>query len=374
MQLKSFSIRNYRSFYSERHIDFNFDSHNITAIFGPNGAGKTNFFLAIKFFKYFILYSTKHAGEGMLYEPFLLRENRAPEPTEFSAEMATGKHTYKYTFSILNGKIEAEKLYRKESNSDSYETIFSRRSIRNGVYDNNGFDKELLSSTRDNALVLTRAYETNNPIGIEIFDFLDHLRPVAGTQPINDTAEYVMAGGDKKKKILELLKEADLFIQDVSAIETRSANNPNHKEYVINTSHLVRDSKGVAKKTAIFNMAYHESEGTRRIFELAFPIIDTLEKGNTIYIDDFDNSLHPKECLFIAHLFESERNKNGAHLIINTHCTQLMDKIGYKNILLFGKNNFEETEVSNIPGDSRGIAIEKKYNGNIYGANPRVEV
>ena len=119
-----------------------------------------------------------------------------------------------------------------------------------------------------------------------------------------------------------------------------------------------------------------ESNGTQRMYELAFPIIDSLENGNVLCIDEFELFLHPHECEYIIDLFRDKRiNKNGAQLIIMTHATQIMNQVDRKNIYLFGKNAKEETVIGNIPGTIRqdDRLIEKKYLKGLFGSIPNVE-
>lgn len=117
-------------------------------------------------------------------------------------------------------------------------------------------------------------------------------------------------------------------------------------------------------------MINHESAGTQRIFEMAYPLIDTLENGYTLFIDEFDSSLHPAECDFIIKLFEE--NEKGAQLIVNTHYAGILDVIGRKNIHLIGKNQYEESIIGKISSEARDVALEKKYRLGFFGAVPNI--
>lgn len=377
MKIVSFAIENYCSFGGKRELKFDFDDLNAMAIFGPNGSGKTNFFNAMADFRDFVLHSTDYRIPGVFYKPFRLREGCADKPSEFAMEFEVRKHIFRYSYALLNDEVVDETLKWSEKRKKlQYETVFSRRSMRNREYEKFGFTKELLKTTRGNALVLTRAFQVNNPIAVEVFDFLENLNLMAGRQPTDVTAEKIANDPDYKVKVLTLLNRADLFIQDVAGVEMEKSRLQmliGGNRYNVMTSHYVRDDVGKVVGMQQFNMFVQESTGTQRIFELAYPMLETLERGGILYIDEFETALHPNECLFLVNLFRGELNKKGAKLIVNTHCGQLMDYLGYKNIALFGKNNFEETEIGKIPGDSRNVAIEKKYLQGRYGAVPRVE-
>lgn len=392
MKLLSFKVENYKSFNEGQGISFNFDEHNTNAIFGPNGSGKTNFFDALSFSKNFMLYSTQFFSLKSLYSPFALKLGNNQKPMRFTIEFSESKFIFLYTFAIDSEKVQDEALKicpSRSTNQKSFDTIFSRNSVRNGVYAQNGFTKELLKTTRSDSLMLTRAFETNNKFAVMLFKALQQLKIVNREDFIEQTMDKIADDLDYKQKVLNFLKASDLFIQNISvkrsAIKRRELINSDtelkslrqllssesHQAY---TTHFVRDDRGRVVSTEQFNLISQESTGTKRIFALAYPVLSALENGLVLYIDEFETALHTQECLFLVSLFNSKNNPKKAQLIINTHCSAIMDQIGYKNCFLFGKNQFEETIIGEIPGDSRNVALEKKYNRGDFGAVPRVEV
>ncbi len=68
-----------------------------------------------------------------------------------------------------------------------------------------------------------------------------------------------------------------------------------------------------------------ESEGTICMFGLLGPMIDALENGKILVIDDLGAHLHPALTRWIVKQFSKEYNPNGAQLIANTHEVGLMD-------------------------------------------------
>lgn len=376
MEIISFAIENCYSFRNRTELKFDFDERNAMAIFGPNGSGKTNFFRALLNFRDFVQSSTDFKMSRAFYEPFRLRAKCTEKPTEFTLEFEAKKHVFRYSYALLNGEVVDESLkWSEKKKTLQYKTVFSRGSMRNGEYEELGFTKDLLKTTRSDSLVLTRAFQVNNSIAVEVFDFLKNLNLVAGWQSADMTAQKIINDPEYKAKVLALLNQADLFIQDVSGVEMEKTGLEvlmGRDRYDVMTSHYMRDNAGKVVGMQQFNMFVQESTGTRRIFELAYPILEALERGSTLYIDEFETALHPNECVFLVELFKSELNKKGAKLIVNTHLVQLMEYLGYKNVVLFGKNNFEETEIGRIPGESRNVALEKKYLQGRYGAVPRV--
>lgn len=390
MRLISFSVSNYRSFLDEQTVDFNLDSKNVNAFFGPNGSGKSNLFHAMNFYKNFIRNSTSYQAKQMGYTPFVFNTASANLPTKFRAEMQTDSAIYYYGFSIKEGLIRNETLKRKSVDGlSSYKTLYTRSSINRNRFQNEGFTTLLLKATRDDSLVLTKAWENNNEHALGVFKWLEHFQFMAGDQPVNETAKRIIEDSKFKAKVLDLMRRADLYIQDLSVSEVNMPDDIfnslpitddvkstiNRVGYNVMTTHLMYDENGNVVQAVPLAMNGNESTGTVRIFTLAFPIIDTLDKGNILYIDEFETNLHPKECAFLVDLFESKNNKNGAQLIINTHSTQLLNKLGRNNIHLVGKNSREETVISKIAKNIRtdDKALEKKYIQGMFGATPNIK-
>ncbi len=64
----------------------------------------------------------------------------------------------------------------------------------------------------------------------------------------------------------------------------------------------------------------NESEGTIKYFFLSYPIIDALDNGKRIIVDDLDSKLHPLLVCKIITLFNSAKtNPKGAQLLFTAH-------------------------------------------------------
>lgn len=389
MRILSFSLSNYRSFKEEQKIIFGTDEKNVTTIYGPNGAGKSNLFLGLSFFCDFIKLSTKFEGQSMRYEPFLLCKGAKDRPTTFDAEFIAKNHQFRYRFSLLNGKVTDEALGSKTPGTNGkYHTIYSRPTIPKGNYGD--FYRDVLKRTRDDALVLTKAWEDNDKYALEIFEWLAALKTInTNDLPVSQsqTAAKIMSDDDFKARVLDLMRRTDLYIQDINVSEVQipkklfdilpfteeAKKGMSDKGYTILTTHLLRDVDGQVVGVVPLSMLSHESAGTQRIFELAYPILNAIDSGGILYIDSFENDLHPNECQFLVALFEKE-NPQHAQLIVNTHSTTLQNQVGRDNIRLVSKTGSEETIISEVsksikPGDR---AIERKYQKGLLGAVPAI--
>ena len=70
-----------------------------------------------------------------------------------------------------------------------------------------------------------------------------------------------------------------------------------------------------------------ESDGTQMLFYYSETILDTLEKGNIMVVDEINDSMHPLLVRFLIGLFHNKKiNKNNAQLVFSTHDTTILDK------------------------------------------------
>ena len=239
-------------------------------------------------------------------------------------------------------------------------------------------------------MVLTKAWEDNNKYAKDVFDWLNNFNLISGEQLTALTAKKTMEDSDFKQKVLELLRSADMSIQDlvVSTVELPEKfykdlpfteefkANMDKKSYEVSTLHVVHDKNGVVSGVKKFDLVAHESTGTKRFFDMAYPLLDTIENGKILYIDEFENNLHPAECKLFAKLFEDQNNSKKAQLIVNTHCTQLQNQLGKENIRFVSKNHNEESRIEKAPNYIRNddVSIERKYNKGLLGATPNVRL
>ena len=199
-----------------------------------------------------------------------------------------------------------------------------------------------------------------------------------------------------KESVAKLLQEADLWIRGFNIenidVPQEVINKLPFSDEVKNsiligegqattvkTIHAVRDANHKIVGEQLLDLVSQESTGTNRFFELAAPILDTLENGKVLYIDEFGTYLHPDMCQFIVSLFASKTNKKYAQLIVNTHDTSLMSRVGAlrrEDIIFVEKNYTEETVVTPLTNKSvrAGESFEKRYREGLYGAKPQLEI
>lgn len=399
IELLSLSIENFRSFCKAQTIDFSDSSkRNITALYGPNATGKSNVIKALKTVLTCISHSS-NASWKLPYEPFLLNVSSGERPTRFKLLFKFNDRYFDYQFSFDRERIIEESLLERSKNSEKRKTIFLRNSNGelNSTAAKNKFGKRLMKKTRPDTLLITKAQEDNNEYANILFGLLNAISIVDDEFDLSPwDARYIeMLRNDKdlKSKTLDLLNQYDFAIRD---IVIRQAPLPdgfldsfpleipqNIKNEMIEagvtefkTVHAVRDDEGTVVGRTDFDFNSMESKGTQKFFEVAVPIIEALEKGKMLFIDEFSSYIHPNLAGTIVDMFRKQASeKQPAKLTMITHNTAMMSNLNRDEMFLVEKTLGEETRVLSLrdAGARENDAFEKRYRAGYYGGVPMIK-
>lgn len=421
--LIQFSVKNYKTFKDKATFSFiasNYDKNtreeeNIyqdekfnqrilksSVIYGANASGKSKFLDALIFMRRFVITSSKDSqkGDKINIEPFKLNTDSEKEPSEFEVIFIFKNIMYRYGFEADSKKIISEWLYYKPNTKEvelfyrEYQNFdIHKRSFQKG----NTLVKEDL--VRDNALLVSVAAQFNEKKSLSVIDWFKSIGTISGAKESGYESFTISKTKDAnfKLKVLELLKVADLGIQDIKVEMLDLTNLPGDmpkelKEFIIKkseeddaeflsdvlTSHRKYDSNKQLSGYINFSLDDDESFGTRKFFALTGPILDSLENGNTLIIDELDSKLHPNLVCKIVSLFNSKvNNPKNAQLLFNTHDTNLLssglfrkdqvwftEKNRYGEAKLYSLADFKANEVRSTE------AFEENYIRGKYGAIP----
>ncbi len=415
--LIEFSVTNYRSFLTpqsltltantatELHEENSFISpvSNLPSllrsavVYGPNAAGKSNLVLAIAFMKKFVLSSAKESQEGEKIgaTPFLFNRQSSQKPSEFEVLFIQDGIRYQYGFAANSERVTGEWLFAyPESRAQKwFERNYDPETQKDIWYFGpkfTGHRKVWQEATRSNALFLSTAIQLNNEQLKPVFNWFDKTLVVLGEResiaPVFSTGECEEA--EKKKKILKFMNAADLSITDIllEKKEFSMEDLPPDMPQSIKEE-IARDLKGKKLTRLLFmhpssdngeDVALdfdEESAGTRKLFTLAGPWLDVLDKGLVFFMDELDTSLHPFLVRFLLSLLHNpETNRHNAQLIFATHDTTVLDQ----TLLRRDQVWFVEKDADNATRlyplsdykPRKGEALQKGYLYGRYGALP----
>jgi hypothetical protein len=330
-------------------------------------------------------------------EPFRLSTETVDKPSFFEIVFQLKNKTYRYGFEATQKRVVSEWLFCTPRSRET--KIFNRQGDKIEYSQNIEQGNILRGLTKKNTLFLSLAAQFNNSLAVEIVSWFSHLGVVSGLDVEllkAITLEYLSDRQDLIYDVTKLIKKLDLSIDNLNLeTETRkisldslpqdlpdvvrniiSHSSGEIKSATIKTYHQKYDSTGKMIELEIFDMDNHESDGTKKIFALSAPILDTLQRGEVLVIDELDARLHPLMTRNIIELFNSQKtNPKNAQLIFTTHDINLLSyKFLRRDQIWFTEKNhqgatdlYSLVEFADINNNN---TLEKDYIQGRYGAIP----
>jgi AAA15 family ATPase/GTPase len=378
---------------------------NSALVYGANASGKSNIFKALTTALNIIRASSSMPVNARLpVVPFAFDDKCFKQPSKFEFQFIAGDDKkYIYGFSAYPDRIAEEYLYVYDTNRPK--KIFD---YADGSYSfSRSCEKELREFTQKNTpnkLLLSTATTWNSEITkapyLWLSEKIDSYSDINNYQPIA-LAKYKAEYDNKTDHTLrfteKLLKKADINISHIDIKYTKIDQNKNPLTdycgvimtgtpqapdprtgvlYSISTEHRIEDKDG-QKKSFMLNF-YSESMGSQILFYLAPLLLEALENGKTVFLDEIDKSLHPLIVRVLIELF-SQDNHKGAQLIATTHDTNQMDLslLRRDQIYFTEKNQKDGASVlysldTLTPAVRKTDNVERHYLQGRYGALPLV--
>lgn len=366
-------------------------------IYGRNASGKSNVLVALKALQFLVANSDsfKHGMSIPPYEPFKFDTAYSKKPVYFEIDFISieNKTKFKYIVSFDRKNIVFEGLYIYPEGIKS--KLFERKmsTVSYGDY-YRGTKKKIENDLLPNQLFLSKSSTSKVEYLDECYLYFNKYLYVS---TIHDT-EYdntiirafseVLTKDDKlKKNLLELLKASDTSINDFriteSAKEMQFSDNVPEEikksitekyKYEVYTNHTLFEN-GVEIGQETLNLE-NESFGTKKLFAIGALILDALDDGGVIVIDELDKGLHPIISKLLISLFNSKTNNpNNTQLIFATHDSNLLDlDVLRRDQISFVDKEYEGHSIfyklSDIKGIRKDMPIDKWYLSGRFKAIP----
>lgn len=366
-------------------------------IYGRNASGKSNIILALKAITYLVKNSDsfKHEEKIDPYEPFLFDSNTKNKPIRFEIDFITveSKTKFKYILSFNSSEIVFEALYIYPHGTQA--KLFERNNnkVTYGEY-YKGAKKKIESDLLPNQLFLSKSSTSNIKYLDECYLYFKKYVYVA---TVHDTeydqamlrsfSELLLKDNQLKCNLLELIKAADTSIGDFDVKENKKELSfpesfPDEiKEsilkdfkYKVTTKHSVYENGEIIGATNL--ELEEESFGTKKLFVIGALILDALQDGSVIVIDELDKGFHPILTKLLIKLFNSKTNNpNNAQLIFATHDSSLLDlDMLRRDQICFIDKSYEEYSnlyrLSDIKGIRKDTPIDSWYLSGRFKAIP----
>jgi len=316
-----------------------------TVIYGANAAGKSNLITAAKFIDTFINKSMERKVNSPIeIQPFLLVDNPNLSPVEFEITFIDSQNIrYFYGFQVTSKQVVREWLisYPKGLPQTWFERDHMEGQEPLWYFGPNlkGRNNQVSELTRPDVLFLSNAAKLNHQQLGNVFKWFQKSFRVISADTISPVLYNYSASRSKddetmKGRIRNLLEMADFGISDFDVREETYTEKDLPDDMptellkeLLNMTHLdVYMRHPVGKDREVAFPLEEESNGTQRLFALGGPLIEVLQNGWTLFVDELDSSLHPLLVRYLVELFHNpQMNPKGAQLIFNTHDTTLLD-------------------------------------------------
>ena len=360
MKLIQFSFNNYKCFRGETKLSMvaanmehplgnihkfqDLDLLKTSVVYGANASGKTKLFQAFRFMTdmVFELATDNKYDWKKDYSPFAFSEDMEETSSSFEVIFAVDDIQYRYGFEVNEEKVIAEWLYRKKNKEvcvlyrDEIELYCHGTFISSKIADN----LKSAKMVRDDTLFLATLAVWNDNFSRRMVNFFAGCNVLSASASRFGGFSLEKLNSPMKEQIIRFMQTADFNIDDMFVRESDADQIPTElREKIknktgqlpkiidgVNVIHKTFDKNGLSHGTSSLWLEKEESYGTRRMFALSAPLIDTLQNGKVLFIDEIDNGLHPDLLKAIIALFLSpETNKLDAQLIVNTHNRELIN-------------------------------------------------
>lgn len=377
-------------------------------IFGANGSGKSSLVAAMEFMAEFVRGSADGSPDAKIpVDPFIFDPYWTDRPSEFEATFLVGTTAYRYGFEVTRDRVVGESLTVLAARSERWSAPIEREHCPKSGRDVLKIGKSLrnagvdwASQTPSNALLLSAAARLGIGGYVEtaykwLTEHFCTLRASNAKAGLARTTER-LCDEASKRKTLEFFRDFGISLRDVkvrkrraagssaSAIHAKRSGTPAQGRAAgvgrsaIRLLHGTDLYGGGEPAQATVSLA-SEAAGVQTLFNLAGPVLDALEQGATLVLDEINLGLHPHavECL-ISMFCKSETNKKRAQIIFTTYDPNIvgMTYVERDQVWIMEMKDCDRAAkllpLPHIKGRDALASFTEDYLSHRYGATPEV--
>lgn len=322
-----------KKFGANVHKENNFNILKTAGIYGPNNSGKTCLIKCIRAIKEVLL----NRKSDLI--PNIFTNNNVCELGVIF--MASGrKFSYKFKYDAVKEEYIYEsfsEVFKDKYGNEKEENWLEKDTVKE-IFTSVDQDLQAMIPMISNNnllyyLIDTNKFEKLSEIKNILIGFADKIDVInMNNIPMEHTIELMKNKNKLQQKIVEFIKNADLYMDNfeyvaMDKIKLESVEydkKPEEKvlevlDDIMDQIRLVSTYKGVSVPSVLF-----DSTGTKKIAAIAGYVIEALEQGRILVVDELDSSIHFKLTRAIVAMFNNELNEN-AQMIFTVHDINLMD-------------------------------------------------
>ncbi len=322
-----------KKFATNVHKENNFNVLKTVGIYGPNNTGKTCLIKCIRTIKEVFL------NKKNRLMPNIFTENSI---CELGVTFMASRKKYSYDFKYDTEKEEYiyesfSEIFKDQYNNEK-EVCWLKKDIISEIYECIDEDVQNMIPVVSKNNLLCYVIDTSK------FEHLSKMKQILvgfakkidiinmNNIPMQHTIELMKNKNQSQDKVVEFIKNADLYMDNFEFVDmdkirleaTEDDEKPEEKvldipENIMDQIRLVSTYRGVHVPSMLF-----DSTGTKKIAAIASYVIEALEQGRILIVDELDGSIHFKLTRAIVTMFNNELNAN-AQMIFTVHDINLMD-------------------------------------------------
>ena len=322
-----------KKFGANVHKENNFNILKTAGIYGPNNSGKTCLIKCIRAIKEVLL---NRKSDLM---PNIFTNNNTCELGVVFMESGR-KFSYKFKYDAVKEEYIYEsfsEVFKDKYGNEKEENWLEKDTVKE-IFKSVDQDLQAMIPMISNNnllyyLIDTNKFEKLSEIKNILIGFADKIDVInMNNIPMEHTIELMKNKNKLQQKIVEFIKNADLYMDnfeyvDMDKIKLESVEyekKPEEKvlevlDNIMDQIRLVSTYKGISVPSVLF-----DSTGTKKIAAIAGYVIEALEQGRILVVDELDSSIHFKLTRAIVAMFNNELNEN-AQMIFTVHDINLMD-------------------------------------------------
>lgn len=343
-----------KKFGANVHKENNFNVLKTAGIYGPNNAGKTCLTKCIRAIKNVLL----NKKNGLVFNIFsksticelgvTFLESGRKFSYDFRYDVEKKEFIYESFSEILKDKYNNEKevcWLKKDTIKEIYECVDEDIRAMIPVISKNNLLYYVIDTTK---------FEHLDEMKKILVGFAEEIDIVnMNNIPMQHTIDLMKNRNQQQEKVVEFIKNADLYMDnfeyvDMDKVKVGHGDDEKPDEKVLDIPknlmeqiRLVSTYKGVQVPSMLF-----DSTGTKKTAAIASYVIEALEQGRVLVVDELDSSIHFKLTRAIVAMFNNELNSN-AQLIFTVHDINLMDC----------KRMFRKEQIWFVHKDEEGVYV-----------------
>ena len=374
----------------------------VVGIFGANASGKTTILRAMEDMRRLVATSFRHGSRDtpVVRSPFLLDMASAERPTRYEIDLLLDGERWVYGFAVDDTRVVEESAHHWPRGRRA---LVFRRSEGGLVFGSpfGAKDRRIASLLRENALLLSVAGATENRPLAALFDWFGSnllLSESDNRVPRAFMTAEMASKQKQRERIIQVLQAADLGITSltVNPLDDEDADQLRRVISLIRPAEGDLDLPDLSEADIVsfrqLGLTHSgaecgvslgpedESQGTLVWVSLIGPLLQALDEGKVVLVDELDASLHSDLVERVVAMFQDPRtNRNGAQLIFNSHDGALLDgaaawSLGRDQIWFTEKYADGGTKLYSLDDFSprRDDDIRGRYFRGRYGATPVV--